>query len=389
MKAWDWLWLALALGALACGSKDGPSYGDLPDYPDDDSTDSDEEQDAGKNGNNRRDSGDDENDDENDDDESSDNGNPNPGPVDNTCFSKPVTARPTSPEFLIVLDRSGSMIGLGTSGGLRWEPSVSAVQRFTSELTETVKFGLMMFPGVTGSIIPGLPALPGLDDEARCAAGTLEVPIDLNTAGAIAQSMRQTPPDFGQTPTATTMQAALEVLNVNVGDTAPVPRYVLLITDGQPNCGADLEMTLPEDVTAVDAALDALFEVGIKTFVIGYDMASNPGLAANMDEFAQHGGTERAYAVEDEQSLIDELTRITGALVSCEIDVSEDDELETIDPAYLRVEIDGTTYEYGTDWILEEKKVVLLEGAGACSKLRDARLHRINVTRECTPVFVQ
>lgn len=377
MKTLHGFGFALALmGAFACGSKNQPIYGQGDDNARDDSDDSEDagspkgSKDAGKDAGHKTlldanlGAG-------------GGGGHKDATTFDNACFSTPITVQPNSPQFLIVLDRSASMIGLGPNGGLRWQPSVAAVKQFTSQLTETIDFGLMLFPG---------PSMDIFDPMAGCTAGTINVPIGLNTADAIGNAMDQLPPDLGQTPTAATMQAALDLLDMTRADSAMVPTYVLLITDGQPNCGKNGSDTGADDITAVDDVLDKLLMANIKTFVIGYDMANNPPLAANMEEFAQHGGTEHALAVEDEQSLIDKLTGIAGATVSCEVDLSGDD-VDMIDPMFLRVEIDGQTYSYGTDWTLDGKKVILTDGASACSKLRDAKVHKLDVTRECEPVL--
>src|SRR5689334_13082636 len=65
-------------------------------------------------------------------------------PVDQgppTCDKLQLEGAPNSPDILIVLDRSGSMVGFGdarNAGKNRWLPSVSAIKKLTSELTETV-----------------------------------------------------------------------------------------------------------------------------------------------------------------------------------------------------------------------------------------------------------
>jgi len=103
-----------------------------------------------------------------------------------------------------------------------------------------------------------------------------------------------------------------------------------------------------------------------------------------MDGFAMHGGTDKHYPVEDEATLIAELTRIAGALVPCEFELS----MDIPDPTYVRVEIDGMTYNYGTDWTNNGKKIVLDPMGQACPKLRDAKLHDLKITRECEVIPV-
>jgi hypothetical protein len=329
-------------------------------------------------------------------------GGSNPGqttsvdPVDDgpaACDKLQLPGAPNSPDILIVLDRSGSMVGFGdprNMGKNRWAPSVSAVKKLTSSLTETVAFGLMLFPSPTpagmgggGITIPGIGTFPGGGGGANtCTAGKVDVPIELNTADKIAAALDMAMPDFGATPTAASLMAARMSLSENCADCAATPKYILLVTDGQPTCGAD---PMVEDIEATNAAIDQLTMDGVKTYVIGYDTASDPAAAAAMDGFAMHGGTEKHYPVEDEATLIAELTRIAGALVPCEFELNTD----IPDPAYVRVEIDGVTYNYGTDWTNEGKKIILHPEGGACPKLRDAKLHNLKITRECEIIPVQ
>jgi hypothetical protein len=77
--------------------------------------------------------------------------------------------------------------------------------------------------------------------------------------------------------------AALTALDLMAcSDCFPTPKYVLLVTDGEPNCADD-------PVGDTNRAIDALTAQGVKTYVIGYDLASNANSAMIMNGFAQHG----------------------------------------------------------------------------------------------------
>jgi hypothetical protein len=172
--------------------------------------------------------------------------------------------------------------------------------------------------------------------------------------------------------------AALTALDPKeCADCIPTPKYVLLVTDGEPNCAQD-------PVGDTNLAIDALTAKGVKTYVIGYDLSNNANSAMIMNGFAQHGGTEKYYPVEDQASLVNELTRLAGELVPCEFALM--DEIE--DPAFVRVEIDGKTYNYGSDWTVDGRKIVLDPMGGACPTLRDAKLHDLKITLECDLVPV-
>lgn len=311
------------------------------------------------------------------------------GPVDEgppACDKLRLQGAPNSPDILIVLDRSGSMVGFGdvrNAGKNRWLPSVSAIRTLTSELTETVAFGLMLFPDPAangGVTIPGIGTFGG-NGMGGCTPGKVNVPVNLNTADEIAAALERSAPDVaGATPTAASLVAARMALDTSCADCRPTPKYVLLVTDGQPTCGmGGAGDTAAADIEATNVAIDNLTADGVKTYVIGYDTASDPAAATAMDGFAMHGGTEKHFPVEDEATLIAELTRIAGALVPCEFELS----MDIPDPSYVRVEIDGVTYNYGTDWTNDGRKIVLDPMGQACPKLRDAKLHDLKITREC------
>lgn len=383
---------ALCASLVACGGESGPATSDAPGKNEDPiKGDPPASKDAGA-----KDSGKDSG-----KAPSSPSGPSKPGNDKNpddpdTCDKVNLTGAPRSPDILIVLDRSGSMVGLGgmrNMGKNRWIPSVSAVKKLTSSLTETVAFGLMLFPapgaagmGGGGIMIPGLGTIPtGPGGGNTCAPGKVDVPVDINTADEIAAVLDMSMPDFGATPTTATLAAAKVALSGDCADCEPTPKYILLVTDGQPTCGTGgMGDTTPEDIAATNVAIDDLTAAGVKTYVIGYDTASDPGAAEAMDSFAMHGGTEKHYPVEDEATLIAELTRIAGALVPCEFELNTD----VPDPAYVRVEIDGKTYNYGDDWSLEGRKVILHPEGGACPTLRDAKVHNLKITRECEVIPV-
>jgi len=278
-----------------------------------------------------------------------------------TCEKLNLTAMGNAPDMLIVLDRSTSML-MG-----RWDPSASAIKQFTGGLDETVSFGLMLFPAAGGDI---------------CAPGKVDVPVGEMNAQKIAATLTMSPPTqfpIGATPTSTALAAALTALDPqDCADCIPKPKYVLLVTDGEPNCADD-------PVGDSNRAIDALTAKGVKTYVIGYNLASNPNSSMIMNGFAQHGGTDKFYPVEDQAGLVKELTRLAGELVPCEFALMDD----IGDPSYVRVQIDGKTYNYGTDWKVDGRKIVLDPMGGACPKLRDAKLHDLKITRECDMVPVQ
>jgi hypothetical protein len=357
-------WLSAALTcSLACSADEhnGRDISDVgDDDEDDDEADDDEADDDGRDAGRRSDGSSSRPPNPDDDDGNNEDGG---APlVKEPCEAKSLLAKPQSPDILIVLDRSGSMVGFPFSGVDRWTPSTSAVVKLTSNLTSTVKFGLMLFPAAATA--GGVPA--------ACEPGAVSVPIALDSAPQIASTLAMSRPDVGSTPTASALTAALQALDVPpCGDCDASKKYVLLVTDGAPTCSAD-------PVNDTNAAIDALTSAKIATYVIGYG-TTDPAVAAIMDGFAQHGGTDKHFAVENEQSLVAELTRITGSLVPCEYELENDIE----DAKFVSVTIDGVAYAQGKDWRVEGRTIILDPAAGACSKLRDAKIHDLLITKEC------
>jgi hypothetical protein len=291
------------------------------------------------------------------------------GGSDEFCEETGVRADHTTPDMLIVLDRSGSM---GDEG--RWEPSRAAVESVTEQLDDAIRFGLMLFPLDDGSGGFGFP-----DDTLACADGKLEVPIALNNAGAIADRLGQTFP-FGGTPTGGTLDTAVDTLEAlrNQPDKVAAPQFVLLVSDGQPTCpaGDGYETTQPDIKLATDA-IDKLLEQGVKTYVIGYDTQSDAALAAVLDEFAQHGGTMQHRPVEDEDTLIREFQEIAGEVVSCSFTLEKEPE----DPQYVYVTLDDEQLHLNEGWTISGSTVTLT--GPACEKLQDGKEHRLLVQVKC------
>ncbi len=286
-------------------------------------------------------------------DASSSSGGGSGGSID--CDTQNINARGNPPDILIVLDRSLSM-----QLGLRWGPSTAAVEMLTSEFENTVQFGLMTFP--SGNSI--------------CDPGKLDVPVAPMNASAVNGFIDMTAPT-GFTPTADTLSAALAALGDRskpVADGIATPAYVLLVTDGEPQCPTEVNMG-PRTLEAVKA----LTKAGIKTYVIGYNLAMGAQL---MNQMAQAGGTDHYFEVSNQQELSDAFHEVTKDVVRCDFTLDQ----EPSDPSYVRVTIDGQTVELNaTDgWVIDGKKVTLQNGS--CDTLKDGGNHLLQVQVECDPV---
>jgi von Willebrand factor type A domain len=321
------------------------------------------------------------------------------------CMATTVGTGRVSPDMLIVLDRSGSMRMDGVD---RWGPSVAGLKQITASLQERVSFGLMAFPGTMADPVGGVVqivdcttltdplelvaclagAIPQVSG-GSCDAGVLNVPIAPRNAGAIASALDAMAPG-GATPTAATLQAAqAELQKIQSGpDNPSAAKYVLLVTDGAPNCaggfgGSDQD---PAAVDASVAAIEAMARAGIKTFVMGYGTQNDARLKASLDRMAQAGdtGDTQHRPIEDEQSLVSTFQQITGTLLSCEFSLDQ----AVIDQSYVKVTFDGVQLNVGdlaNGWTLSaDRRKVTLQG-GACARAKEDG-HVIGVTVQCEPV---
>jgi len=313
----------------------------------------------------------------------------------NDCGGVVVQAKPTTADMLIVLDRSGSMAADGNDARVdRWRPSRSAVVSLTEKLDTQIRFGLMTFPSPLSQA--GMMCAPDdyeclfdsitNGDGSSCTPGAINVPVALDTADKIKMFLDEVEPNGG-TPTGPTLETALEALNPDAvsPDAVISPKFVLLVTDGQPTCptgrGRDVN---PTDIAQSTKAIDGLLAKGVKTYVIGYDTKSDASLASVLDEFATHGDTGTHRAVEDEASLLAEFQKIAGEIVSCSYQLDKAPK----DPSYVLVKLDGKqlNLDQPDGWSITGRAVTL-EGQ-ACKTLQDGKEHTLNVVVECDVVPV-
>ncbi len=292
-------------------------------------------------------------------------------PASNTCAAQSFQTRRLVPDMIIVLDRSSSM----QSGSVdRWTPAVAAIKSLTATFDQGVSFGLMIFPAL----------------DASCSPGAVDVPIGPGNASTIARALAKTAP-FGATPTGETLQAALATFRLRsaTSTSAPPPRYVLLVTDGEPTCPnaegfvGRLEGLAADKQVALQA-IDALRAEGVQTYVLGYDALQDLRFAGTLTEFAQHGGTEHYYLVQDEASLLATLDSIADAVVNCSFDFAAD--TTDVDPSLVHVTLNGMTLRPNdpNGWSIQGRTVTVR--GEACQRLQQAQDQKIDIALECAPV---
>jgi hypothetical protein len=233
-----------------------------------------------------------------------------PDPNARLCGSARHTLSRTPAELLVVLDRSGSMAAVTTPGRTRWLDARDAVIGAVRN-AGNLAWGLKVFPsiGTTGS---------------ACAVGTgVEVGVGFGHAGPIGNALLHagppTAPLGGGTPTEPAILAGTAYLKAV---TTALPKYMVLVTDGQPTCAILPNPVLSLQAAALEATIKAMTDAaaaGLKTFVIGMGAAA---LGANLNRLADAGGMPRAgepryYPAENQADLDTALQAISRAVTTC------------------------------------------------------------------------
>lgn len=268
--------------------------------------------------------------------------------LEETCLSQATFSEPNPVNILLVIDKSGSMTDESVYGASKW---AALTQALTAALNETVdnpylSLGLSMFPAKDTD--------PACQDETCCSIDDT-VAVDVTPASfavpSIIEELESTSPG-GLTPTSSALDQALAYYASRgdlVGD-----KYVLLATDGGPNCNGSLECDEAECTINLDgncstgnccgdsettrlwcvdhvetrAKIAALADQGVKTIVVG--IPGTEAYAGWLDAFAVAGeatapeGSNRSYyevsADGGVGSLTDTFRDITVNLVrSCRI----------------------------------------------------------------------
>ncbi len=234
-----------------------------------------------------------------------------------------------------------------------------------------------------------------------CGAGEVRIPVGPLTGARIAGELNVESPD-GSTPTALSLAAAHTELGTGVvgPDATRSPKFVLLVTDGKPNCSecpasdpaCSSGSGMGTDQRAVEASVAAIASMagdGIQTYVVGYDTVSDADLSSTMDMMAAAGGTGDVQhrPVEDSASLLTTFEEIAGQAVSCTFSLDE----SPPDPTHVLVTVDGqqVDLDHPDGWRLSADGMTIELQGKACNTLRATGDHTLNVEVKCAAVRVE
>ena len=337
----------------------------------------------------------------------------------NLCGNQEIPAISNPPNLYFVVDRSGSMADLlPGSAYSKYENARIAMSVMLRAVGHRVKYGAAVFPAFSNpdGCASGMQVFPteAGDPPSYALAGKNGPVLQnlLDRLGSVAPS--------GGTPTAQT----LTDLEPTISGLSGIKTYVVLMTDGAPNCNVNLTCTAdqcipnieqdsigttdcvaptnccdPHDVgesgigycvdsDATIAAVAAYEKAGIDTFVVG--MPGSEQYAALLSSLAMVGNTARTtgtayYAVSDTDELTDALKAIGAKVaISCDLPLS----VQPDDLGMVNVYFDGVTVPFdptnGWDWV-EGENSIRFEGT-ACTTLSSGNVLDVQVLEGCPTV---
>ncbi len=273
------------------------------------------------------------------------------------CGSDELTSEVTPVNILLVIDKSGSMDSPPTESSTTtlWEATTEALTTALDEANEAVSFGLQLYPAREAtSTCSGENCCVMPDGEGM----TVPIASGEEPKEEIATELGRTAPGGG-TPTGDALSRAYQYFLSGEGADLKGDRFVLLATDGGPNCNFDIgceaesctrnidgNCGLPDNQNCCGGSnnigclddqrtlsqIERLREIDVDTFVIG--LTGTEQYAEQLNAFAEAGGqpregTEERYfkvdAAGSAEGLTDVLNEITTELVqTCDLQLTEE-----------------------------------------------------------------
>lgn len=263
-------------------------------------------------------------------------------------------------EVLFVVDRSGSMAATVPGGVTRWNALVSAVRAVLPGLDSSLFMGLVIFPD--GGDLCAVPANPVINIQQPSAA---LISTRLGLGGP-----------YGNTPTLSALQTAANYLYRTPSTRR---RFIVLATDGGPNCGSDFN-AVNTMLTQIRATLR------VDTFVLGIP-GSDTLLRNILNTMATAGGRPRAgatafYEAASTSEFESALRAITASASSCTYRLSS----PPSDPTRVSIRFDTTTVprdaRNGWDYTDTTYREIRFNGT-SCTQLSSGGVRTIDASFNC------
>ena len=284
------------------------------------------------------------------------------------CGQTSVSVMPVPPDILIVQDKSLSM-SMDPSGGncaptapagcSKWAQVSAAMDTVVMATQGTVNWGLIFF---------------GSDN--MCGVNTTPiVSIAPNNYTAVSAAYAGNQPS-SYTPTESAVDAAAAYMKT-VPDQNP--KYLLLATDGIPNCKPGDRTVTDDDSPGATTAVMNASAAGFPTFVVGIGDTMGD---ATLNMFAMAGGEPQTgsadgnlfYEVNSTSDLVAALTKIVGQATSCSFPLTGvSGDLEKV--AVSAKDASGNTIEIMQDAVngwsyTDPTKTAIILNGDACNNLK-------------------
>jgi hypothetical protein len=346
------------------------------------------------------------------------------GQGDASCGLSSLTATPRQVNILLVIDKSYSMVqkpsGFSTD---KWTAMKDAIKAVVAGTKSSIDYGLELYP-----IPSGTPSGATCGDKCCETSSTLSVPVEDGPTGAPKIEAKLNVNPGGGTPTAAALDTALGYFTTGAGASLKGDRFVLLATDGGPNCnkaiacsddrctdcidnfgqpdggasqckadggtfcggndGGPLSTGCLDDAAA-KAKVQALASAKVQTFVVG--IPGSEAYEATLNALATAGGraqsgTTKYYAVSASggvTGLRDVLLSITRQLITtCRLQLTS----QPPSLALLNVHVDGKRVLKGPDgWDLDQTTVpatIVLKGS-TCTQVETKGVENVQVVYGC------
>jgi hypothetical protein len=320
------------------------------------------------------------------------------------CNAQLFEAAAIPPNVMIVFDRSASMrvYCIDTESGeecdddddefaicsdgsssctTRWDIALSAIGDLIASAGDSVRFGLMLYPGTDQEC----------DTEATCDGGFIALNPGETTSEDIQEYLDDTdtcgknPQEVGfNTPTA---EALTKVLNDDGLSDTERENYVLLVTDGDSICGSP-------DVAADPApvATDLLnLDPSVKTFVVGFGSGISDDGEEELNGIAQNGDTALTdgppyyFVADNADALAAALNEIAGSVLSCNYELSEAP--KNLDELFVYLGMDQVERDskHKGGWDYDKDTQQLIFYGDECDALKSGAADSLTIAYGCPP----
>ena len=291
------------------------------------------------------------------------------------CNGQVLTATVVAPNVVIAVDRSDSMVTNNVPGtnptASRWTVAKRTLQSLTAMYNDTIRFGLVLWPGVSQGC--------NTNNDHMCQGIDVAVNVGPMTATPIANYINSN--NTGTCMLTTPIANSLTQLDTYAGFNDPTrANYLVLMTDGQENCAQNVDT---DPVTATMALRNHNPE--IRTFAVGFGGDVNATLLSNI---ATQGGTARSgtpkyYQADNEQDLVNAFASIAGAVASCDYTIS----MQTDDPTKVFVFLNAQqvardpSHQSGWDFNPATQKLTFY--GNACNMIKAGTAGTLSVSFGC------